>query len=85
MTTAQNTDREKVRAWIDEHWKGQRECPICENSRWRIGNMVGEVQQFGGDDRFVEEPVYPLVLVTCATCGYTLLFNAAVIGVVEEE
>lgn len=85
MTTAQNTDREKVSAWIDEHWKGQRKCPICENSRWSIGEVVGEVQQMHVNRRLLGESLYPLVVVTCAVCGYTLMFNAVVIGLLEGE
>ncbi len=77
--------KDKVRAWIDDHWKGEKTCPICRNSRWDIGDVAAELRQLPQEGRFMEESSYPLVVITCGTCGYTFLFNAVVIGLVEGE
>ena len=82
MTTVAQEDIQKAIAWIDEHWTGQKACPICQNSRWGIADTVGEVQMmdFNGD---LTGRVCPLVILTCETCGYTLLLNAKVIGLIK--
>ena len=85
MVTVQSVDIDRAKAWIDEHWTGSNACPICENVDWTMGDVVGEVRQLPRNRRLIGAPVYPLVFVTCTTCGYTLLFNAIVVGLVEVE
>ena len=82
MTTVAQVDIQKAIAWIDEHWKGQKACPICANTRWVIAKTVGEVQMMdlNGD---LTGQICPLVILTCQTCGYTLLLNAKVIGLIK--
>lgn len=82
MTTIPKEDIQKAIAWIDEHWTGQKTCPICQNTRWGVADTVGEVQMttLKGD---LTGRVCPLVIVTCQTCGYTLLLNAVVVGLIE--
>ncbi len=82
MTTVTQEDIQKAIAWIDEHWKGQKACPICTNTRWGIADTVGEVpmMELNGD---LTGGVCPLVILTCQTCGYTLLLNAKVIGLIK--
>ena len=38
-----------------------------------------------GGGLVVGGPVYPLVVVTCATCGYTVFVNAIKVGIVQAE
>lgn len=86
MTTVKTeVNLEKALAWIDEHWTGQKACPICENSRWGICDMVGEVRQMPPENPLNGEAAYPLVIVTCQTCGYSLLFSAVTVGLVTGE
>ena len=83
MTTVKtDVDMEKALAWIDEHWTGQKACPICQNDRWGISSMVGEVHLATPDEGRLDRS-YPLVILTCQTCGYALLFNAVVTGFLE--
>ena len=84
MTTVAQVDIQKAIAWIDEHWKGQKTCPICANTRWGIADTVGEVQMMDLNKEPTER-VYPLIILTCHTCGYAVLFNATVIGMMEKE
>lgn len=85
MATVRNVDIDKAMAWIDEHWTGQKECPICKNSVWFVGDVMGEMREMHPTKRLISGSLYPMVVVSCRTCGYTLLFNAVVIGLVEEE
>ena len=83
MTTVAQEDLQKAIAWIDEHWKGQKTCPICANTRWGIADTVGEVPTVDLNKEPTER-AYPLVILTCQTCGYTVLFNATVVGLMEK-
>lgn len=82
MTTIPKEDIQKAIAWIDEHWTGQKTCPICLNTRWGVADTVGDVQMMGLNKEPTDR-TYPLVILTCQTCGYTVLFNATVIGLME--
>ena len=87
MTTVQESVKQenakRVRAWLDEHWQGQHSCAICHSSRWVEDGMIGVVELMHHSGRRMGDSAYPLVVVTCETCGYSLLFNAAVIGLVQ--
>ena len=84
MTTAKKVDIDKAIAWIDEHWIGQKACPICENTGWFVGDVAGEMREMRPNN-LISGPRYPLIVISCSTCGYTLLFNAIVGGLVEGE
>ncbi len=79
-------DAKKVNAWLGEHWKGNRACPICGNSHWEMGEELVEVRDCRYGQRFNldGEVSYPLVVVICETCSYTMFFNAIRIGLVEK-
>ncbi|HBV97552.1 MAG: hypothetical protein JL50_04110 [Peptococcaceae bacterium BICA1-7] len=66
--------------WINKNWQGDKVCPICENNDWHIGEKVAEIRQYYGENVVIGSngAVYPLLLLTCKICGYTVLFNAIV-------
>ena len=76
--------REKVVEWLNTQWKGNKVCPICKNNAWTVSEKPAEVREFHGGSLVVggSGSVYPLFLVTCNKCGYTVLFNAIVAGFV---
>ncbi len=78
-------DAAKVTAWLDEHWKGNRVCPICGGTHWGTGAELVEVRNFRDAHRYIgdEETAYPLIVVFCETCSYTMLFSAIRAGLVE--
>ena len=78
-------DAEKVNAWLDEHWKEDRDCPICKSRHWGIGSELVEVRDYRYAQRFNlnGEVAYPLVVIFCETCSYTMLFSAIKVGLVE--
>lgn len=85
MTTTRNQEIDKAIAWIDEHWTGKKACPICESSSWLVGDVVGEMREFLPDKRPLANSLYPMIVLSCRACGYTLLFNATVMGLLPEE
>ena len=84
MATAKRVDMDQAKAWIDEHWTGQKTCPICNSTGWFMGDVVGEVREMHPNN-LISGSFYPLIVISCRTCGYTLLFNAMVGGLVEGE
>jgi hypothetical protein len=74
--------------WLSDHWKTP-DCPFHGHTTWEIGDVIGthlfagpgggapgSGVQFGG-------PTYPLIVVTCGTCGYIVLLNAISLGIVK--
>lgn len=76
---------DRVVAWINEHWKGDKLCPICNNDSWGIFNRFAELRPFGGGGLAIGGPILPLVILTCNKCGHTLQFNAIIMGLIEQH
>jgi len=73
---------EKILAWLNENWKNERRCPICQSNKWNINLDPGVVLvaknksiQFGEN--------YPFVVINCTKCGYSFLMNEVVMGLVQ--
>ena len=71
--------------WLNSQWPGAKSCPICKKATWNVSEKPVELREFHGGDFIVGGPLYPLFLVTCQSCGYTLLFNAVVSGFVSRQ
>jgi hypothetical protein len=66
-------------AWLDAHWT-KRECPMHGPTQWSLDSQMGAVP--------VQTPhgtnlgsVFPLLVLTCANCGYTVFVNALAAGI----
>jgi len=81
----QKIDVEKVVNWLNRQWQGAKVCPICKNNNWNISEKPVELREFHGGGFVVGGPVYPLISIICKICGYTLLFNAIVAGLLAPE
>lgn len=70
---------------VNTVWKGNRECPICiSRTTWAISTIV-EVREFNEVNHCPGAAITPLVQVRCNNCGYTVLFNAIALGVVDRD
>lgn len=85
MATAARAQVEKALRWIEDNWVGQKECAICGNTGWFMGEAVGEMKQMSSRSKWIpgNGPSYPMIVLSCENCGYTLLFNAIVLGVMD--
>ena len=81
-----NNSRQKfISDRISTVWKGNRECPICiSRTTWVIGTLV-EVREFNEGNHCSGAAITPLIQVECNNCGYTVLFNAIALGVVDSQ
>ena len=79
------SQREFINDKVSTVWKGNRECPICiSRTTWVIGTLV-EVREFNEGNHCAGAAITPLVQVECNNCGYTVLFNAIALGVVDRD
>jgi len=74
--------KERAMEWLNKHWHTPKSCPICKHNNWAVSESSGIIPRLMQDRTEVGGLVYPLFLVTCGTCGYTLFFNALVAGFV---
>jgi hypothetical protein len=76
-------DKAQVEKWLREQWPSPR-CPISGHTTWIIG------------DHYVQPipypmPVpttgagYPMVMLICNGCGYTMHFNAVLMGLLGKQ
>jgi hypothetical protein len=67
--------------WLRTKWK-HKGCPVCEADSWTVNPRVGQIYNEG---TFRGGTSYPVVLVFCTNCGYTLPINARIAGVKRDE
>ena len=71
-----------IESWLRERWKsGRLDCPVSGHRDWVIADHL--VQMFihqKGVGLRIGGPVYPHAVVICNGCGYTLFFNAVMMG-----
>jgi hypothetical protein len=73
---------EKARAWILSHLKEGFACPVSGTSAWELAPHY--VQYVTGILTRAGNISYPMVMLTCKDCGFTMFFNAVKIGLLPE-
>lgn len=77
--------RERAAAWLRDHWTVPANCPVCASNKWTVGDVF-ELRRFHGGSIVVGgDPLLPLFPVVCNVCGNTVLINAVISGVLEQE
>ncbi|NBO53119.1 MAG: hypothetical protein EBU84_00680 [Actinobacteria bacterium] len=81
--TLTDSQRKLLIKKIHEVWTGDRPCPICSKvTSWGISN-ISQMTEYNGGNYCPGALVCPLIRVTCDRCGYTILFSAIALGVVD--
>lgn len=75
---------DKLGTWLDQKWAGQKTCPVCDANKWQAPDDLVEIRPYHGGGLVVGGAVYPAAQVICGNCGYTLLFNALLAGLIEQ-
>jgi hypothetical protein len=79
------SQRKFIKDRVTNVWKGKRECPICiSRTTWAISPLV-EVREFNEGNHCPGAGITALTQVECQNCGYTVLFNAIALGVVDRD
>jgi hypothetical protein len=77
--TEAETDR--LAAWFRDKWK-TGPCPICATERWAPNAKFSHLPN---ENTSADGTVYPVLLVFCSNCGYTMAINARVAGIRTDE
>ncbi len=77
---------EQMRQAIDwiEGYHQNRSCPICASQTWVVVDHLVQAPVYSMTAT-TSGTTYPQVLLVCNTCGYTLSFNAVVMGIVPTK
>lgn len=59
-----------------------RNCPVSNDNNWILGDYLVHTPNHSGQYPAVGGPYYLYLPITCQTCGYTMLFNAVVVGLI---
>ena len=79
----QEAERDRAFAWLQAKWLAPaKQCPICLANAWTVSEVV-EVRPFSGGGLVIGGTVFPVFMLICNNCGYSLMFNAVISGVVK--
>jgi hypothetical protein len=67
--------------WLNDKWTN-KDCPFHGATNWGLNVALVEVRTLDPNLDPGGSAAYPLVMATCATCGFTVFLNAAKAGVV---
>ncbi len=75
--------KEKVNNWLDKHWKDEnKKCPICSSNDWDLRDKIFEIRDLPQENKIFGGSLYPVIILKCKKCAYSLLFNAIDIGII---
>jgi len=62
------------------------ECQVCHNDEWKVSSLVFELPEYR-ENRFsqgimsVQSEVFPVIPITCSTCGHVFFLSAVAAGI----
>ena len=76
--------QQKLIKKLNELWKNQKVCSICQSQNWSVSDTVFELREFHGGNMVVGgSAIVPVITLTCMNCGQTISLNAMSLGTVE--
>jgi hypothetical protein len=80
-----SAEKDSIIAKIDSLWTGSHSCPVCGHTNWIIGDHLVQPITLAQGSLQLGGPGYPQVMLISSKCGYTMFFNAVVLGVVPSN
>ena len=61
-------------------------CEVCGHDTWLVNDVVFELREFTGGqiNTINDSKLFPVVPLSCSTCGNTRLLNALILGILGE-
>jgi len=77
-------EKGRVVTRLQATWAGDaQKCPICGNPHWIISDHIVQPVTLGAGNSVMLGGVgYPQIMMISAGCGYTLYFNAVMLGII---
>lgn len=78
------SDKSKVAEWFNRHRQGRPFlCPICGSGNWSASEHLVQPVTLGAERQLLLGGIgYPHVMFISNPCGYTIFFNAVLMGIV---
>jgi hypothetical protein len=71
----------EMRDRLNQLWGNRpKHCSVCGSFSWNVEESIAELHLLTTLPQLVSPQVIPLVVITCQTCGNTLLLNALKLG-----
>lgn len=78
--------KQKAVDWLQRKWTGSQACPVCGTNNWTVADHLVSPPITGvGGGTFLGGPSYPHVMLISNECGYVMMFNAIILGIVEKK
>jgi hypothetical protein len=78
--------RDRLVGFMNHRLRAAMPCQLCGTpGPWTVSDNIWEVREFSSGGLKVGGPIYPVLAVTCTTCGNTLFVNAIVAGVLVPQ
>ncbi|MBM3142026.1 MAG: hypothetical protein FJ005_03115 [Chloroflexi bacterium] len=78
-------EKKKVVSWLKNKWKEPAVCPYSKDSEWIIGGHLVAPTNYSKVGAVIGGDAYPLVMVICKNCGYTVFLNAVMVGILPTK
>ena len=76
-------DPDKLAAWLEQKWKGEKRCSICKSNDWRISEKALQLPEWKRST--LQVPSYQVVaMVHCRICGNVIFINPFVADLFAE-
>ena len=73
----------KIDAWLHKWWHQPQVCQVCGFNQWTVGTLVARLPVQNPEGGMELGKAYPEIRVVCRRCGYTVFFNAIVMGLAK--
>ena len=82
LTEAQ---QKKLLDRLGELWKNQNQaCLLCSSNNWSLSDTILELREYNQSTFVVGGAgITPLIVISCNTCGNTILVNAIRLGLID--
>lgn len=65
----------------------RKPCEVCSGREWLMNDTIFELREFEKGKLIIggKSKVFPVITVTCKSCGHTYFFNAILLGLVSKK
>jgi len=78
-------DQGKVKQWLDAKWTGNKSCQICGHQKWAVDDVMVVSPVLSPTRGINLGRMVVWIVVHCMHCKYSLLFNAALMGITTAQ
>ncbi len=78
-------DDQIVISHLQNKWGSQHPCTMCGKGPWNVHESTYQLTEYNEGNLVIGGPVIPVIPVICGNCGYTVLVNAILAGVVKHS